>query len=88
MSELNHCSSQARETCKQGLCGFKPLLFHDKCSGFFYMYSQSYGLMSHPQDKAFEGNKCQDRDMNPHSADQIYQSSRSVLLTSQPRLVM
>ena len=60
----------------------KPLLFHDKCSGFFYVHyfnnlvHGTYGLTSHPKDKAImvkcpsQGHKRRHQpgwDSNPHS---------------------
>ena len=57
----------------------KPLLFHDKCPGFFYVHYTTpgtYSFTSHPKDKAItvkclaQGHKRRDRpgrDSNPHS---------------------
>ena len=57
----------------------KPLLFHDKCPGFFYVHyttQGTYSLTSHPKDEAIvvkwlaQGHKRRnqpDRDSNPHS---------------------
>ena len=48
----------------------KPLLFHDKCSGFFYVRYTTHGtysFTSHPKDEAImvkclaQGHKCRDR---------------------------
>ena len=59
----------------------KPLLFHDKCTGFFYVHYTTYGtysFTSHPKDKAItvkclaQGHKHRDqpgRDSNPHSGN-------------------
>ena len=58
---------------------FKPLLFHDKCPGFFYVHYTTHGtysFTSHPKDEAImvkclaQGHKRRDRpglDSNPHS---------------------
>ena len=57
----------------------KPLLFHDKCPGFFYVHYTTHGtysFTSHPKDEAImvkclaQGHKSRDRpgrDSNPHS---------------------
>ena len=57
----------------------KPLLFHDKCPGFFYVHYTTHGtysFTSHPKDEAImvkclaQGHKRRDRpgrDPNPHS---------------------
>ena len=58
----------------------KPLHFHDKCPGFFYVHYTTHGtysFTSHPKDEAIVvkylaqgGYKCRDqpgRDSNPHS---------------------
>ena len=57
----------------------KPLLFHDKCPGFFYVHyttHRTYSFPSHPKDEAImvkclaQGHKRHDRpgrDSNPHS---------------------
>ena len=57
----------------------KPLLFHDKCCGFFYVHYTTHGtytFTSHPKDEAImvkclaQGHKRRDRpgrDSNPHS---------------------
>ena len=59
----------------------KPLLFHDKCPGFFYVHyttHRTYSFTSHPKDEAImvkclaQGHKRRDwpgRDSNPHSDD-------------------
>ena len=59
--------------------GAKPLLFHDKCPGFFYVHyttHETYSFTSHPKDEAImvkclaHGHKRRDRpgrDSNPHS---------------------
>ena len=56
----------------------KPLLFHDKCTGFFYVHYTTHGtysFTSHTKDEAImvrclaQGHKCCDRpgrDSNPH----------------------
>ena len=56
----------------------KPLLFHDKCPGFFYVHYTTHGtysFTSHPKDEAImvkclaQGHKRRDRpgrDLNPH----------------------
>ena len=47
----------------------KPLLFHDKCHGFFYVHYTTHGtysFTSHPKDEAImvkclaQGHKCSD----------------------------
>ena len=57
----------------------KPLLFHDKCPGFFYVHyitHGTYSFTSHPKDEAImvkclaQGHKRRDRpgrNLNPHS---------------------
>ena len=57
----------------------KPLLFHDKCPGFFYVHYTTHGtytFTSHPKDEAImvkclaQRHNCRDqpdRDSNPHS---------------------
>ena len=59
--------------------GQAPLLFHDKCPGFFYVHYTTHGtytFTSHPKDEAImvkclaQGHKRRDRpgrDSNPHS---------------------
>ena len=59
----------------------KPLLFHDKCPGFFYVHYTTHGtysFTSHPKDEAImvkclaQGHKRRDRpgrDSNPHSGN-------------------
>ena len=59
----------------------KPLLFHDKCPGFFYVYYTTHGtysFTSHPKDEAImfkclaQGHKRSDRpgrDSNSHSGN-------------------
>ena len=59
--------------------GGKPLLFYDKCPGFFYVHyttHRTYSFTFHPKDKAImvkclaQGHKRRDqpgRDSNPHS---------------------
>ena len=59
----------------------KPLLFHDKCPGFFYVHYTTHGtysFTSHPKDKAImvkcldQGHKRRDqsgRDSNSHSGN-------------------
>ena len=56
----------------------KPLLFHDKCPGFFYVHYTAYSFTSHPKDEAImvkclaQGHKRRDRpgrDSNPHSGN-------------------
>ena len=59
----------------------KPLLFHDKCPGFFYVHYTTHGtysFTSHPKDEAImvkclaQGHKCCDRpgrDSNSHSGN-------------------
>ena len=59
----------------------KPLLFHDKCPGFFYVHYTTHGtysFTSHPKDEAImvkclaEGHKRRDRpgrDLNSHSGN-------------------
>ena len=53
-----------------------PLLFHDKCSGFFYVHYTTHGtynFTSHPKDEAImvkclaQGHKRRGQDSNPHS---------------------
>ena len=87
-AHLSTVAQKPEETCKQGrlLCEpetqGKPLLFHDKCSGFFYVHHfnnlvhGTYGLTSHPKDEAImvkcpaQGHKRHDRlgrDSNSHS---------------------
>ncbi len=51
------------------------------------LVQRTYGLMSHPKEHSkylAQGHKCQDRDSNPHSADQKHQSLSPVLLTTRP----
>ena len=59
----------------------KPLLFHDKCPGFFYVHyttHRTYSFTSHPKDEAImvkclaQGHKRRNRpgwDSNPHSGN-------------------
>ena len=59
----------------------KPLLFHDKCPGFFYVHYTTHGtyiFTSHPKGEAImvkclaQGHKHRDRpgrDSNPHSGN-------------------
>ena len=61
--------------------GGKPLLFHDKCPGFFYVHYTTHGtysFTSHPKDEAImvkclaQGHTRRDRpgrDSNPHSGN-------------------
>ena len=56
----------------------KPLLFHDKCPGFFYVHYTTHGtysFTSHPKDEAItvkclaQGHKHRSQDPNPHSGN-------------------
>ncbi len=78
---------------KPGTLGRTPSLY-DKCTGFFYVRYTTHGtngFTSHPKDEAImvkclaEGQKCPDRDSNPHSADQKHQSLSPVILSARPR---
>ncbi len=51
-----------------------------------YTTHRTYGFTSHPKDEAIMvNNKCQDRDSNPHSADQKHQSLSPVHFTAWPQ---
>ena len=65
--------------CHSRNTGARPLLFHNKCPGFFYVHYTTHGtysFTSHPKDEAImvkcltQGHKRHDRpgrDSNPHS---------------------
>ena len=64
---MKHCFPKVpRKPVNNGACYVnqkqwgKPVLFHDKCSGFFYIHyfnnlvHGTYGLTSHPKDEAIK----------------------------------
>ena len=69
---LNILSAFGAFSCHSKKHRGKPLLFYDKCPGFFYVYYTTHGtysFTSHPKDEAImvkclaQGHKCHDRDV-------------------------
>ncbi len=63
----------------------EPLLLNDKCTWFFYVHSHNTQdlLLYVPNERGLvSGHKCQDRNSNPHSADQKHWSLTPVHLST------